>query len=143
MLVVLVDFFEEVVVPGLAETTDKRAFEVLVEGDTTGVAAFYGTTADVPLMVVDGYEGAVNVDTDGIEVAGDGFRKIYFSVAVGFFYCAVGCSVLTPGDVGTFLVVDEWGAGLRSVVESRDTFSVYHFDAFGCHVGFYLGEDFF
>lgn len=141
-LLVFVDGGEEVGVPGLAEAADEGFFEVFVERDATCVAAFHGTAADVPLMVVDGCELAEDVHADGVEVAGDGLLPVYLSVSKGLFYGTVCSAVLAPGHVGAFAVVDEGGAGLGGVVEGRDAFSVHHVESFGGHVWFHLGEYF-
>lgn len=132
---------EELVVPGLAETADEGLAEVLVEGDAALAAFGDGTPADVPTVVVDGDELAEVVDTDGIEMAGDGLLPVDLAFAIGFLDGTEGHAVGAPMDVGALAVVDEGGAGLAGVVEGGDAFGFDDLYAFGGHIGLDVGKD--
>lgn len=133
--------FEQLVVPFLSKTADERLFEILIEGYAAFLAFGNGTTADVPLMVVDGNKLAKVVNTQRVEVAGDGFLPSDFAIAEGLFNGAIGCSVFAPRYIGTFAVVDQGSTWLLGIVEGRYAFFLHYGYAFGSHIGFYLREN--
>ena len=91
-------------------------------------------------MVVDGLKFAIFVDAEWIEVAADGFGPVYFAVTIGLLDGTKGSAVVAPCHVGAFAVVDQWGARLGGIVESRDSVAMNYFDAGFGHVGLYGGE---
>ena len=77
LAVQLIGHGAELVIPDLAETADERSLQKPIDGQMKTAAQLATATADVPLMVVQGY-GAVRkyLLADGIEGTTDGLDPL-------------------------------------------------------------------
>ena len=133
--------FEQFVVPCLSEASHKRLTKILVQRFTVGMVG--GTATDVPLMIVDGDELAIVVESEGVEMTRDGFHEIGLAVTPGLLDGTVGGTVGAPSDKGTLTIVDQRGRDAKAVFADSDTLLFNCCKPFFSHVGFDLGKDAF
>ena len=111
----------QLIVPFLAETSDERSFEKLVEADAFFPSQHFGSLADFPLVVVDGSERWIFGKPYRIEVAGDGLVEIRPAFAVGFFDGAIAHSTFAVAGKHTVFTVDDGCYQVAFFVNVSDT----------------------
>lgn len=130
-------------IPFPAEALDQRFAQGLVEAYAEASPVGHGGAADFPAMVVDGGEGGIGGEPQGVEVAGDGFAPVDAPPAVGSVDGAEAFASFGIAREGAVAPVDDGGDQVAFFVDVCHALPVYGFDGAGQEVWADDGQDFF
>lgn len=135
LLLPLLGYEAELVVPRLSETADERFFKKLIDRQMEFLAQYASTVAYIPSMVFHANHVAYLVEANRVEVARDGFLKVDLARVICFLDKAIAPAIVVGAGKDTVFVVDDRGDFLARWVEVRQTLCLHHRACFFGHIG--------
>ena len=138
LLLPLLGYKAELIVPLLTKTADKRFLQELIDRQMQFLAQYTRTMADIPTVVFHADHIPHLVEADGIEMAGDGFFEIDLARVVCLLDETIAPTIVVGTGKDTVFVVDNRGDFFARRVEIRQALCL-HYGA--CLLGHIRQED--
>ena len=109
LLLPLLGYEAELVVPRLSETADERFFKKLIDRQMELLAQDTSTMADIPTMIFHADHVAYLVEANRIQVARDGFLKVDLTGIIGLLDKTIAPALVIGARKDAVFVVDDGG----------------------------------